>query len=192
MLFLRRANLILASLCLLHDQSSAMVRPARPSAENLWHREHAVILDKSLRELTGSALLPRPNASPAECSSLADNQHLCVLSHGTEDDPIFNYATAAALDLFEYDWDTFVEMPSRLSAEAEEQAERARLLEKVATDGFVSNYKGVRVTRTGRRFMIRDCVIWNLFTREDVDRQNGSERYCGKAAMFLVSDVEWL
>ena len=169
-----------------------MVRPARPSAANLWHREHAVILDKSLRELTGSALLPRPNASPAECSSLADNQHLCVLSHGTEDDPIFNYATAAALDLFEYDWDAFVAMPSRLSAEAEEQAERAQLLEKVAKDGFIADYEGVRVTKTGRRFMIRDCVIWNLFTREDGNRPNEIERYCGKAAMFLVSDVEWL
>lgn len=34
------------------------------------------------------------------------------------DDPLFTYANKAALELFEGTWDTFIGMPSRLSAEA--------------------------------------------------------------------------
>ena len=163
-------------------------RPAAPSGDNLWHRDHALLMDASLRRLTGTALLPRPNASPAECSSLASNEVLCVVSHGTEEDPTFNYATAAALECFGYDWDEFVASPSRFSAEMEEREERFKLLEQASRDGFVPNYSGVRITKGGRRFRIHDAIIWNLEEREG----ESAPQIRGQAAMFMRSDVEWL
>lgn len=36
-------------------------------------------------------------------------------------DPVFTYANRAGLECFEGSWDTFIGMPSRLSAEAGEQ-----------------------------------------------------------------------
>jgi hypothetical protein len=43
----------------------------------------------------------------------------------------------------------------RTSAEDPERAERQRLLEEVALNGFVTTYTGVRVSRIGRRFSQR-------------------------------------
>lgn len=54
--------------------------PEPPSMTNFWHQAHAQLLDRSLRQLTGTALLPRPNASPAECASLATNEGFVVVS----------------------------------------------------------------------------------------------------------------
>ena len=49
---------------------------------------------------------------------------------GGEDGPKFNYANAAALTLFEGNWDDLIGLPSSQSAEdaAEVQADRDRLL----------------------------------------------------------------
>jgi hypothetical protein len=85
-----------------------------------------------------------------------------LLSHDTSPDPILNYANRAALALFELDWERLVVMPSRLTAEAPERAERERLLQAVRERGFVEDYRGVRVSAGGRRFMIEDGVVWNL------------------------------
>ncbi len=42
-----------------------------------------------------------------------------VLSHGPGDDPTFDYANQAALDLFQGDWPQVVGMPSQQSADPE-------------------------------------------------------------------------
>ena len=47
-----------------------------------------------------------------------------VMSHGTEEDPVFNYANQCALDLFEITWENFINLPSKYSAEADSQGER--------------------------------------------------------------------
>jgi hypothetical protein len=67
-------------------------------------------------------------------------------------------------------------MPSRLTAEAPEREERARLLERTARDGFVDDYRGVRITSTGRRFLIERAIVWNLTDAEG--------RRVGQAATF--------
>jgi len=53
-------------------------------------------------------------------------------------------------------------MPSRLSAEPLAREERARLLAAVTARGFVDDYAGVRISRTGRRFRIERATVWNL------------------------------
>jgi len=86
-----------------------------------------------------------------------------VVSHGTEADPILNYGNAAALALWELDFDALLRTPSRLTAEPLHRDERARLLERTLRDGFVDDYAGVRISSTGRRFRIERATVWNLF-----------------------------
>ena len=100
-----------------------------------------------------------------------------VLAHGTEPDPKFIYANRAAQTCFEYSWDEFTTLPSRLTAQAPDRAERQALLEDVARNGFLTGYRGVRVAKSGRRFIIEDGVVWELIDR-------AGERH-GQAATFL-------
>jgi PAS domain-containing protein len=93
---------------------------------------------------------------------LYEDAAACVLAHSTETDPRFIYANKAAQDLLEYSWDEIVMLPSRFSAEAPNRAERQRLLDAVARDGFATGYSGVRISKTGRRFRIEDGVLWEL------------------------------
>ena len=99
-----------------------------------------------------------------------------LVSHGMGEDPLFNYGNAAALALFEMTWEQFTGTPSRASAETANQAARAKVMAEVAERGYTTGYRGLRISRTGRRFWIEDTTIWNVL---DVDG-----RYCGQAATF--------
>jgi len=113
---------------------------------------HIAILCASYQRLTGRVL-------QAETLHTAP---FALVSHGIESDPIFNYANPTALELFEMDWAAFTKLPSRLSAEAMEREARARLLARVMVHGFVDDYSGVRISSTGKRFMVKNATVWNL------------------------------
>ena len=100
-----------------------------------------------------------------------------VVAHGTDQDPKFIYANKVAQKCFEYSWEEFMSLPSRLSAEAPDRAERQSLLDEVARNGFLSGYRGLRVAKSGRRFIIEDGVVWELVDREGMRN--------GQAATFL-------
>lgn len=91
-----------------------------------------------------------------------------VVAHGTEADPVFCYANAAALALWEMEWQAFTRLPSRLSAadEADVQGDRNRLLAAALQRGFVDDYAGTRVSATGKRFEIRNTTLWNVVDAE--------------------------
>lgn len=99
-----------------------------------------------------------------------------VVSHGAEADPILNFANAAALELWNVDFATFCQMPSRLTAEPVHRDERADMLARVTRDGFIDDYAGIRIAVDGRRFRIEQAYVWNV---HDAD---GSP--AGQAAMF--------
>ena len=116
------------------------------------------LLAGSYARLTGSPLV-----APGDGADwLYHEAPFAVLAHDGEADPRFVYANRTAQACFEYPWDEFVTLPSRLSAEAPDRAERQRLLDDVARSGFVSNYSGIRVAKSGRRFRIADGVVWQL------------------------------
>ncbi len=100
-----------------------------------------------------------------------------VLAHSPEDDPKFIYANKAAQKCFEYSWEEFLSLRSRLSAEAPDRAERQALLQQVTRNGFMTGYRGVRVAKSGRRFIIEDGVVWELIDRDGMRH--------GQAATFL-------
>lgn len=123
-------------------------------------------------------LMGRPLVDPGEdVVGAMWHAPLAIVAHGTEADPVFFFGNAAALRAFECDFAAFTAMPSRLSAEAPDRAERSRLLERVSRDGFIEDYAGIRVSATGRRFAIERATVWNL-----VDEAGG---YHGQAACFL-------
>lgn len=91
-------------------------------------------------------------------------------------DHIFNYANRAALQLFEYEWGELIGKPSSASAEPVHRDERRRLLDEVGKHGFIENYSGVRISKNGRRFRIKQATVFNLLDEND--------RYVGQAATF--------
>jgi len=137
--------------------------------------EHTALLCGSYRRWIGSSLLPDEDEG-AEVVKALFEAPFAVVSHGTESDPIFNYGNRAALQLFEMRWEEFIALPSRLSAEPVNQKERYRLLAQVSTQGYSVNYSGVRITKSGRRFMIDEATVWNLI--------DGEGHYRGQAAVI--------
>jgi PAS domain-containing protein len=99
-----------------------------------------------------------------------------VLAHNADPDPRFIYANRVAQTAFEYDWDEITALPSRLSAEPVDREERQRLLDSVARHGFATGYSGIRIAKSGRRFLIEDGVVWQLIDRDGAVR--------GQAATF--------
>ena len=149
-----------------------------PSAANRHLAGHVELLRRSLRQLAGRDLVP-PGLAPAEAARAVFEAPFVVLSHDAAPDPVLTYGNRAALALFELSWAELTRMPSRLTAEAPDRDERARLLARVAAHGWIDDYSGVRVSRTGRRFRIERATVWNL-----VDADG---RPCGQAATF----AEW-
>ena len=115
-------------------------------------------------------------SKPAELAQRVFEAPFVLVSHGTEADPILNYVNAAALALWEMTWEELTRTPSRLTAEAPNREERARLLDAVTRRGFIDDYSGVRISKSGRRFRISRATVWNLLTE--------TNQACGQAAMF--------
>ncbi|HEY5649445.1 MAG TPA: MEKHLA domain-containing protein [Nitrospiria bacterium] len=136
---------------------------------------HIALLLKSFRHWTGRELVSM-EGSDEEIADRLFQAPFVVLSHGTEEDPILNYGNQAALDLWEMDWKVFTKMPSRLTAEPGSREERARLLKEVAEKGFTDAYRGVRISQSGRRFLVERATVWNLI--------DDGGNYKGQAAMF--------
>ncbi len=151
-----------------------------PSVSNNFYATHVELMINSFERLLGRSLIEcSDNEKLAE---IAFNGEFALLSHNTQSEPLFNYANAKALALFEFSWEELITLPSRLSAEPVNQAERAKLLAQVTTQGFIDNYQGIRISKTGKRFTIRNAVVWNLIDDDGI--------YQGQAAVF--SDWEFL
>jgi len=148
-----------------------------PNGGNGWQAEHVRLLSRSLKHWTGCGLMD-DEPDPAIAARRLYFAPFVLLSHGIESDPVINYANKAAQQLFEMTWDDFVQLPSRLSAEAVARQERDGLLRRVSEHGYIDDYSGVRVSSTGRRFLIDHATVWNLL--DDTDH------YRGQAAMFAL------
>ncbi|MEI7457614.1 MAG: MEKHLA domain-containing protein [Nitrosomonadales bacterium] len=128
-----------------------------------------LILD-SYQRLTGKALL--------DDTQSMWHAPFAIVAHGTETDPIFFYGNKLALQQFEMSFEQFVQLPSRLSAEPLAQEARAILLHKVSLQGYIDDYCGMRISGSGRRFMIRNATVWNLIDEAGLCH--------GQAATFIA------
>lgn len=145
----------------------------------IWQNDsviaHTQLLARSFRKWTGRALLPGLFNREGLAKHIF-HAPFVVVSHGTENDPVLNYGNQAALNLWEMSREELTRTPSRLTAEMPNREERARLLEIVSRDGFIDNYSGVRISKSGRRFEISKAIVWNLISERG--------ELCGQAATF--------
>ena len=119
----------------------------------------------SYRHWTSRELIERIGEPEVQAYRLCQAPFV-VVSHGVETDPLLNYGNQAALDLWETTWDRLVRTPSRLTAEPVNRAEREWMLEQARTRGYLDSYRGVRISSTGRRFLIENALIWNVLDAE--------------------------
>lgn len=151
----------------------------------IWQREQIIArsacLMQSYRHFTGRELLPGAS-SDAVCADQLFHAAFVLMSHGNEADPVLNYGNRTALNLWEMTWEELTRTPSRFTAEAPNREERARLLAAVAARGFIDDYSGARISKSGRRFRIHRATVWNLVSARGEP--------CGQAAMF--ADWEYL
>jgi len=152
-----------------------MTRFPEPDKSNSFLVEHVTLLRNSLKLWSNRDLVKRelPDDEAAQELFFAS---FAVVSHNTDSDPIFNYANQTALDLFEMTWDDFTMLPSRKSAAPINQTERSRLLLEVTANGIIHDYSGVRLSQSGRAFLIENGKVWNL--------QECGGGYYGQAATF--------
>lgn len=134
----------------------------------------ALLLDSYRRRL-GRDLIARSGDAEDEAARLYAAPFV-VLSHGTEADPLLNYANAVALSLWEMPLGRLMGMPSRQTAEPINQEARARFMKQTKEAGFATGYEGVRIGASGRRFRIEDATLWNL--------EDASGQLVGQAATF--------
>ncbi len=145
---------------------------SHPSDGVPLERLHLIV--DSYRRLTGKPLLAGQHDDLRRALWEAP---YAVVAHGTEADPIFFYGNDYALRCFEMSFEEFAQLPSRLSAEPLAQEARELLLEKVTRQGYIDGYSGVRIAKSGRRFMITDCTVWNLADERGIH---------GQAALFVA------
>ena len=134
------------------------------------------LLAESYFRLVGQSLTPEGTTAEQGMRWLYEDASFIIPAHNTAPDPVFIYGNKAAQRRFGYKWEELTALPSRLSAEAPEQGERQRFLERVARDGFVTGYSAIRITRSGKRFRIENATVWQLI--------NTDGTYRGQAAML--------
>jgi hypothetical protein len=147
-----------------------------PSAQNAYLETHVALLRHSFWHFTGRDLI-RQSRTDRETAQALFYAPFAVVSHDTAEDPVFNYANRVALKLFEMSWKEFTTLPSRQSAEPQNRSERTILLKAVSAKGFIDNYSGIRISKTGKRFLISKVIVWNLMDEK-------THHYRGQAAMF--------
>ena len=136
----------------------------------------AQLLADSYLRLVGKPLLPASVPAHAAAHWLYHDAPFGLLAHNTEPDPVFVYGNQRAQTLFGYNWQELTALPSRLSAAAPQRGEREQFLQRVARDGYVSDYRGERITKHRRYFWITGATVWQLRDAQ------GSVR--GQAAMI--------
>jgi len=143
--------------------------------------EHSQLLLNSYRHWLGQELIERSGDPEDEAARLFDASFV-VVSHGTQADPILNYGNQVALGLWEMDVETLTSTPSRKTAQPVHRDERAALMQRTREHGYIDDYRGIRISSSGKRFQIDRAIVWNLID------ETGT--YVGQAATF--SEWEFL
>ena len=133
------------------------------------------ILADSYRQLLGENLIDLVD-TPEQLSQALFHAPFVLVSHGTQTDPIFNYANRTALQLWSLNWEEFTKTPSASVTEPDEIEDRALMLKQAAAQGYIENYQGIRRAKTGKKFRIEGVRLWNL--------TDESGQKCGQAATF--------
>lgn len=146
-----------------------------PCDENGYFAEHAKLIRFSFERLLDR---PFPIADSSELAFPKQLYHasFAVLAHDGSETPMFTYANLTAQNLFEMSFEEITQMPSSQSAEMEHRSAREKALREVMEKGYIEDYSGIRISKTGKRFRILDALLWNLVDSE--------MRHRGQAVIF--------
>ncbi len=136
--------------------------------------EYLDLLKKSYRKFYGENL---DDDLYESCSVIASHTNIknlisdwprsCqVFERENHANPVFVFANRRAQELWEMDWQGFINLESRYSAEPEERQAREHLLNEVQKQGFINNYSGVRVSKSGKRFLIKSARVWQVLAED--------------------------
>jgi hypothetical protein len=155
-----------------------MKHQAEPCVANNYHNEIAHLIVSSHLKLTGKSLISVDGLLHEHVSlgRLLYEAPFAILAHDRGEDPVFFYGNLKAQEVFEMKWSELIQLPSRNSAEFTNQAARQYLLDQVAAKGFIDNYTGTRISKTGRKFQIENATVWNLLNQDN--------EHIGQAATF--------
>jgi hypothetical protein len=137
-----------------------------PAAENHWHGAFVCRVMSAFTRATGRDLVAEAGIDPSAPGLSIQFGNFALLTHRGDGDATLNYGNGLALRLWECDWAQFTAMSSRDTAPRDGRQAREAMMEEVAHKGFVRGYCGERISRGGRRFVIRDVTVWRL---RDVD-----------------------
>ena len=136
---------------------------------------HQRVFERPLIAEPAGGLVPLQRAQ-----ALFSSERLVLAHDGADpsDDPgpRLIYANRAALHLWRRPWHAMVGMPSRLTAEPGERAERAQALGRAQRLAAIDDYAGIRIDSRGRRFRIEGARLWTLLDERG--------RPLGQAASF--------
>jgi hypothetical protein len=140
----------------------------------------------SLQRLTGKSLLDYvEDENITTLSQIHDSERYAVLSHGTQDDPIYCYFNQAALLQFQWTEEEVYFLPSRYSApDGADRTARQADVQQALKDDFKELTSVIRQTKHGDLFEMVNVVLWNVY--------NGTQ-LVGQTAIYdreLVRQVE--
>ena len=98
----------------------------------------ASFLAHTYLDCLGQSLVPDTLDASSAARWLYESARFCLLVHNTAADPRFVYANLAAQACFERGWDDITRLPSRLTTEEPDQADRQRLIATVTKAGFAT------------------------------------------------------
>ena len=113
---------------------------------------------------------------------LDQNERFGILSHGTQEDPIYNYGNQASLILFDQTLENLCKTPSRYSTVESLMDDREQLIQQINDAGYGTISDAVRTTTKGKLFVIQTIWIWHVYHPDG--------RRIGLAALYDRAKVE--
>ena len=145
----------------------------------IWQKPEIIawsqIILNSYQKLLGKELMLRTGTPQTEAKDLYYLPYV-VLTHNTDADPLYNYGNEIALKIWEMDWETLLQTPSRTTTQPLLREEREKLMAETTSKGYITDYQGVRISKKGTKYQIDDITVWNL--------EDTQGNYCGQAATF--------
>ena len=122
----------------------------------------------SLYDLSGKSMYDRMDQIDCATQVHATTRY-AVLSHGTQEDPIFCYFNSGALQLFQWPESEIYQIPSRYSApEGKLRDDRSSVISKTSQQQFNVIPSAIRQTRNGSLFEMVDVLLWNVYNEDGV------------------------
>lgn len=139
------------------------------------------LIDQSFLILSGQ-LLPSPKEvmGAERLEWLNNHAPYAILAQNNKEVPHFIYVNTFAVSCFKYTENEMLSLPSYLSAAADGQIERNKILEQVQSNNIAFNYSGIRLTKFNEPFTINDGIIWKIFEHGD------HGEIIGQAALFWL------